>query len=54
MVKMDVMEVGSEAASHELKEYKVRIDNKALTVFAHMGASGVINIKVSTFGDFWR
>ena len=26
MVKMDVMEVGSEAASHELKRYKMRID----------------------------
>ena len=26
MVKMDVMEVGSEAASSELKKYKVRTD----------------------------
>ena len=26
MAKMDVMEVGSEAASHELENYKVRID----------------------------
>ena len=27
MVKMDVMEVGSEAASYEFKRYKVRTDN---------------------------
>ena len=26
MVKMDVMEVGNEAASHELKRYRMGID----------------------------